>query len=157
MDGDGFIDFTEVNGSGSQQVITYYNNGTGNYYGTNYSILTIHYDMYDYNGADVNNDGLNDLITLHSGNGNNFVSISMNSGERSFASPVDYTIAEGGKKMSMADVNGDGFLDIIVSNQYGLFFSVLLNNANGTFATAVNYSLGIDTQSSGSSGHGWRR
>jgi methionine-rich copper-binding protein CopC len=144
MDGDGFIDFTEVNGSGSQQVITYYNNGTGNYYGTNYSILTIHYDMYDYNGADVNNDGLNDLITLHSGNGNNFVSISMNSGERSFASPVDYTIAEGGKKMSMADVNGDGFLDIIVSNQYGLFFSVLLNNANGTFATAVNYSLGIE-------------
>ncbi len=143
MDGDGKIDVTESNGFGGSLMNTFYNDGTGHISSSNYSSAIIHYDMWDYACADVDNDGLNDIISLHSGNGNNFVTITKNTGDRKFATPVDYSIAVGGKKMATADVNGDGYVDVIVANQDGMFFSVLLNNGNGTFATAVDYSIGF--------------
>ncbi|MEW5799865.1 MAG: FG-GAP-like repeat-containing protein [Bacteroidota bacterium] len=143
MDNDGYVD-AMMNGSGSQQVYLFYNDGAGTFSNSVFSALTTHYDIYDYTSADVDNDGDNDIITIHSGNGNNFVTITLNNKERSFASPVDYTIAEGARKMAVADANGDGYIDIIVANQSGMYFSVLFNNGDGTFASAVDYNLGMD-------------
>ncbi len=142
MDNDGRIDVM-MNGGGSQQVYIFYDDARDQSYSGGSSYLTIHYDIKDYLAADVDNDGNNDIVTLHSGNGNNFVTISRNLGERSFAAPVDYTIAEGGEKITAADVNGDGYIDIIIANQSGKYFSVMMNAGNGTFGSPVDYNIGI--------------
>ena len=58
-----------------------------------------------------------------------------------FANPVVYN--SGGQETNFvvaADVNGDGFPDMIVANTDGI--SVLLNNGNGTFAAPVTYPTG---------------
>ena len=44
----------------------------------------------------------------------------------------------------MADVNGDGNMDIVVPNGTSQSVSVLFGRADGTFQTAVQYSVGKD-------------
>jgi hypothetical protein len=41
----------------------------------------------------------------------------------------------------VADVNGDGYLDIVLANSSPVGFTVLLNNGNGTFAAPKFYAL----------------
>jgi len=55
-----------------------------------------------------------------------------------FALPVIYQSGNGANAVVSADVNGDGFSDLIVATNSGV--SVLLNNGDGTFAAAVNYA-----------------
>jgi hypothetical protein len=58
-----------------------------------------------------------------------------------FSNPVLYNSGGHGTNFVMAaDMNGDGFPDMIVANTDGI--SVLLNNENGTFAPAVVYASG---------------
>jgi FG-GAP-like repeat len=58
-----------------------------------------------------------------------------------FSQPVTYDVgtrsAEG---IAIADVNGDGNLDLLIADQIGV--AVLLGNGDGTFQPAVNYSSG---------------
>ena len=50
--------------------------------------------------------------------------------------------------MAVADLNGDGFPDLVVANHLGTstspagHVSVLLGNGDGTFRAAVDYDLG---------------
>ena len=44
--------------------------------------------------------------------------------------------------VAIGDVNGDGKADLAVANYYSHNVSIILGNGNGTFALAVNYSLG---------------
>jgi hypothetical protein len=59
----------------------------------------------------------------------------------SFTLPTTYSLAPNGTNAATsADVNGDGFPDIIVATNNGV--DVLLNNGDGTFASPVNYPTG---------------
>ena len=46
-----------------------------------------------------------------------------------------------------ADLDGDGDQDLAVANYGSNNVSVLKNNGDGTFASAVNYATGTGTQS----------
>jgi hypothetical protein len=118
--------------------------------------------LYYYNGAgvaagDINNDGLTDIFFV-SNRGDNklylnkgdfkFEDITTNAGLKSFA--------EWKTGVTMADVNGDGFLDIYVcsvANYMGLEGAneLYINNGNSTFTeAAAEYGLnfsGFSTQS----------
>ena len=60
-----------------------------------------------------------------------------------FANAVDYDSGgKGANFVVMADLNGDGFPDMVVANTDGV--SVLLNNGDGTFQPAVVYGTGGD-------------
>jgi hypothetical protein len=65
-----------------------------------------------------------------------------------FAAKVDYftgpTTTNGGGQ-AYGDFNGDGYPDIVTTNDASSNISVLLNNGNGTYATKVNYSIGVTT------------
>ena len=44
--------------------------------------------------------------------------------------------------MAVGDFNGDGKLDLAVTNPYGNTVSVLLGNGDGTFQTPMDYATG---------------
>jgi len=101
--------------------------------------------------ADVNGDGRLDLLVLNacagtSGNDcrtevvTGSVGVLLGNGDGTFQTAVNYDTGgyEAGS-IAVADVNGDGKLDLVVANDYLGSVGVLLGNGDGTFQTAVVY------------------
>ena len=106
--------------------------------------------------GDLNGDGYPDLVvstecaqtgTCSSSGG---INVLIGNGNGSFQAPIPYDSgALGPLKVVMADVNGDGFLDLVVAEcggEAGCYgygdVGVLLGNGDGTFQTAINYGSG---------------
>src|SRR5438477_2188800 len=103
--------------------------------------------------ADVNGDGKPDLLVTNcaptSTNCSGVVGVLMGNGDGTFQAVVTYL--SGGvaaSSVAIADVNGDGKPDLVVSNQCADSscaigsLGVLLGNGDGTFRPAVSYSSG---------------
>jgi uncharacterized protein (DUF2141 family) len=104
--------------------------------------------------ADLNGDGKPDLVTASdcqvSGEcSSGGVSVLLGNGDGTFQAAVGYS--SGGYQaysVAIADVNGDGKLDLIVTNQAQCAecstgtVSVLLGNGDGTFQAPVSYNAG---------------
>jgi hypothetical protein len=86
--------------------------------------------------ADVNNDGCPDLIT---GGGVLLNTLSGSQCTGNFTLGTN-NIPGGTVSIALADVNGDGKLDVIVIDASGV--GVQLGNGDGTFQNAVNYKTG---------------
>jgi len=97
--------------------------------------------------ADVNGDGKPDLvITNNQDNGNGSVGVLLGNGDGTFASIVNY--ASGGvapQSVAVADLNGDGKPDVLVSNSSSSNVGVLLGKGDGTFRAPLTYSTGGNT------------
>jgi hypothetical protein len=105
--------------------------------------------------ADVNGDGKPDLLVANCGSGggscfNGTVGVLLGNGDGTFQAAVPY--GSGGynaNSLAVADVNGDGKPDLLVTNDCASSsncpgpgsVSVLLGNGDGTFQTAVSYPL----------------
>jgi len=119
-------------------------------------LFSILYYLYYYNGGgvsvgDINNDGLPDIYFTANSKGNN--KLYLNKGNLQFEDITDKAGVKGGADWctgsTMADVNGDGFLDIYVSSvsgRYGLtgHNELYINNGNGTF-TEKSTQYGLNT------------
>jgi len=94
--------------------------------------------------ADVNNDGIADMVVCNT----NAYSIYLGNGDGTFQSPNTYTPAGTAANLcAVADVNGDGYLDIVATtnynaNQTGGGVDVLLGNGDGTFNGPVSVNAG---------------
>ena len=117
-------------------------------------LFSLLYYLYYYNGGgvsigDINNDGLPDIYFTANSKGNN--KLYLNKGNFEFE---DITLKAGVAGTAdwctgatMADVNGDGLLDIyvsVISNHYGLkgHNMLYINNGNNTFSEcAEKYGL----------------
>jgi len=60
----------------------------------------------------------------------------------SFAAKADYATGTGPFSVSSADLNGDGYADLIVANYSGNTVSVLTGKGDGTFDSKVDYATG---------------
>ena len=119
-------------------------------------LFNILYYLYYYNGGgvaigDINNDGLPDIYFTANSKGNN--KLYLNKGNFEFEDITDKAgvkgISDWCTGATMADVNGDGFLDIYVSTvsqKYGLtgHNELYINNGNGTF-TEKSAQYGLNT------------
>ena len=95
--------------------------------------------------ADLDNDGDIDAAVSEGPFGNGFAVI-YNDGSGFFSSPIHYQSPKPTYDIALADLNGDSFTDIVVSNTganwEGNSISVFFNNGDGTFGDPVNQVTG---------------
>jgi enediyne biosynthesis protein E4 len=111
-----------------------------------HKLFSILYYLYYYNGAgvatgDINNDGLTDIYFTANNKGGN--KLYLNKGKFEFEDITDKAgvagISDWATGATMADVNGDGLLDIYVSTVSGKYDlkghnELYINNGNNTFS-----------------------
>ena len=91
--------------------------------------------------ADFFHTGVVDLAVAGENGSNAIVRIFQGVGDGTFVRPPQhYPLAGGGQYMVAADVNGDGWADLVVTGSSRV--AVLINNRDGTFAPPVYYNAG---------------
>jgi hypothetical protein len=94
--------------------------------------------------GDFNLDGKMDIAVV-SQTGNT-VTVYLGNGNNTFQTGVPYATGTGPDSIAVADVNGDGLLDLVTANSGGTV-SVLLGVAGGTFGTHTDFTAGTGAQS----------
>ena len=141
------------NGDGTFQPAVTYNSG-----GSPWSVAI----------ADVNGDGKPDIVvgnasTCYGCSGGGLIGVLLGNGDGTFRPVVTYSsggysLGTSGTGIAVADVNGDGKLDIVMTNYCSTSCSsptaegsasVLLGNGDSTFQPAVNYGSGGSGPSAG--------
>jgi VCBS repeat protein len=98
----------------------------------------------DIKAGDVNGDGHLDLVLASLGSSltNNVIDVYINDGLGTFTHRTS-TGGEGPQKMALADLDGDGDVDLAMSSGYfSTIMSVLVNDGTGTFTSERRYTVG---------------
>lgn len=132
---------TYTTGTTNQASITL-GNGDGSFGApTNF---TCNQRIQDIKAYDFNGDGNLDIVAASNNTGE--ATICLGNGLGGFAAPVDYLLSSttsGPNGVDIADINEDGFVDLVVSNQSSSSgFHFLAGNGDGTFDAAVQFSMG---------------
>ncbi len=145
VNGDGWVDFICANaGASTLSVLTNNRSGgftlSGTYAVGNYPVSVV--------AADVNGDGWADLICANSGEGNGkTLSVLTNNGSGGFVLSSSPVVGQSPVSVVAADVNGDGWSDLICANAGANTLSVLTNNGSGLFVSNATYTVGFGTSS----------
>ena len=85
--------------------------------------------------GDLNGDGRDDLVSVGDVAGDSFVDVRLADGGGGFGAPASYAIPQFPSDAEIADVDGDGHLDVLVMG--GLELSLLRGLGDGSLASAV--------------------
>jgi len=138
------MDFASFNADGNTDVVALSDTGlTVQFLDDTFSTLSVSQikvstSLYSVIAADVNGDGFPDLVAVDGGNGtsgsNGGIWILLNQKNGTFGTPVEFPAGPSPYYVFAADFNGDGKLDLVVSDGgQGSMIAVLLGNGDGTF------------------------
>jgi hypothetical protein len=93
-------------------------------------------------------DGFPDLVVLNAlsdsvARPSAAMAVFLADGRGGFGPPTTLNVGSGPSDIALADVNGDGALDILVTNQLSGDVSVLFNDGHGQFAMEQRYRAGL--------------
>ena len=146
FNGDGKPDVAVSGGISGSVVSVLINNGNGTFKGpVNYSISG---NVQALAAADLNGDGKVDLV-VPSGGTSATISVLLGNGDGTFGSPIVYTsnlLSIYSTSIAVADFNGDGKLDLALTDSEGPTnaVAIVLGNGDGTFQNPpLLYSAGL--------------
>jgi YD repeat-containing protein len=141
LNGDGRIDLVAAN-PGSDTVSILFGNGDGSL--QSQQRLAVGGNPVFVAVADVNGDNKLDIITANRNSGD--VSVLLGNGDGSFQPQLRFTVGDGAfagpVTVSIADVNGDGHLDLISRINTSNDLSILMGNGDGTFQMQYRVPVG---------------
>lgn len=139
VNGDAFVELVVVNAA-SNTLSLFRNNGDGTFQ-PQVSIFNVPgARLYGLAAADMNNDGLMDLVV--GAQTTRRVYVLLNDGAGNFLQSAVQDAAGGPWVLRAADVNGDGYADVQVANQNVGNMAILLGDGAGGLATPVTYAAG---------------
>jgi hypothetical protein len=143
---DGLLDIVTANSSSNNVSVLYQNSNHTFASAVNYATGNLPYVV---RLADLNKDGYLDIAT--SNNGSDSISVLLyNPATSTYSAKVDYTtqlttgVGTSPRGLDIGDINGDGKLDIAVTNALTNVLAVFIQNTsgNGTFLAGVGYPTG---------------
>ncbi|UCG44167.1 MAG: VCBS repeat-containing protein [candidate division WOR-3 bacterium] len=93
-------------------------------------------------GGDFDCDGDIDLVLSDGWGSQDNVRVMRNTGNGTFTGPASYSAGSHARGAAVADVDNDGYLDILVANSGNQNLSVLYNDGTGSFPVLANFSTG---------------
>ncbi len=142
----------DVNNDGKPDIITSHsfsggvavllNNGGGSF---SPSSVVLDEQVVSLAVADMNGDGYPDLVVDAQNLGENHVSVSLGNGDGTFKPGVTYGKASYPEQLSVADLNGDGKQDVVLTAlpiSLGHSIGIMLGNGDGTLKPTVSYGPG---------------
>ena len=146
LNGDGFLDVTANDGVTHEQTVYLSTAATTFASGVLVDTLDGIHDACSTTVGDLTGDGFPEIVNTNCLD--NTITIYVNNGDGTFAPGVYYDAAQGlafvdPESVTIADVNGDGFADVISSNDFSSDVTVLLGNGDGTVQVpTVGYTGG---------------
>lgn len=141
FNGDGDNDIVVCNYE-SMSISTFIGNGDGTFAAPTH--ITVGPRPHDVIAADLNSDGRVDLAVSNEGFGlgGGDACTLLGNGDGTFAEPRFFTTGRNPRNADVADVNGDGILDMLTGNFTTGDCSVLLGNGDGTLGTNREFDFG---------------